>query len=58
MLRVSGKKRFRCPNKSIDRADLESQERRLEGWDCHVAVLIVGEYGIENKSSGKCSPQE
>ena len=58
MLRVSGKRRFRGPNRSIDRDNLESQERRLEGWDCHVVVLIVREHGLENKSSGKCSPQE
>lgn len=58
MLRVSGKRRCRGPNRSIDRDDLESHERRLEGWDCRVAVLIVGEHGLENISSGKCSPQE
>lgn len=57
-------RRFGGPNKSIDRDDLESQERRLKGWDCQVAVAIFGEHGLENnpwrkeQSSGKCSPQE
>lgn len=58
MLRVSGKRRFRGPNRSIDRDDLESHKRSLEGWDCSAAVLIVREHGLENISSGKCSPQE
>lgn len=57
-------RRFGGSNKSMDRDDLESPERRLAGWNCHVAVLVVGEHGLENKpwrkeqSSGKSSPRE
>lgn len=57
-------RRFGGLNKRMDRDDLESPGRRLEGWDCHVAVLVIREHGLENKpwrkeqSSGKSSPRE
>lgn len=48
-------RRFGGSNKSMDRDDLESPERRLEGWNCHVAVLIVGEHGWKTNHGGKSS---